>query len=285
MANKRRKRRLARAKASAQLPAAPLVEVVFELRWALQPAPTPPGQFDPGLIQTMQSLVPAMSKLGFDYPADQVHPLQTGPYGVTRRFMRNAESPFPLMQIGAGIFAANEAANYRWTTFKAQILDGIRALLTAYPTKSLGLPITPNYLELRYIDVFTKAITDCTSIVDFANTGTRLRIEPPSFLSDKKLFWGDPRGQVALEYMLRDRKESTFSFQIANGTIPQTNESVIQLLSRVISNGGGVPKLKSPAVFVRDVENWLEFAHGILSPFFRSFVADDVMDKFKRRGA
>jgi uncharacterized protein (TIGR04255 family) len=107
-----------------RLPNAPLAEVVFELRWILEqgPIPGPYMNFDPMLIPLLQKFSVAMENSGFSHKQDFAHPAQTTPYGVVRRFYKNDESPFPIVQIGAGIFATNESTQYEWRTFKAQVL-------------------------------------------------------------------------------------------------------------------------------------------------------------------
>ena len=43
----------------------------------------------------------------------------------------------------------------------------------------------------------------------------------------------------------------------------------------------GVPKLSSPAVFLRKLDRWLEFAHSVTSPLFADLVSPAVMRKFE----
>jgi uncharacterized protein (TIGR04255 family) len=270
---------------SAQLPAAPLTEVIFELRWNLQPAPVVPvGLYDPLLIPTMKRFTAAMEKVGFPHKVDLVHPLVTGPYGVVRRFYRNPESPYPMMQIGSGIFATNETAKYEWKSFRAQVLDGVKALLSSYPTE-FGLPLTPNYLELRYVDVFTKDIIRDKSFFDFANNGTSVTVALPGFFNNSRMFWSDPVGRLFYQRALRGKKDSLFAFDMGSAVNEQSKEEVIQLVSKVSSTGRGVPTLKKSATFINEMRKWLDLAHGITSPFFKSFIRPDIMKKFARRGS
>ena len=271
-------------RAPVQLPAAPLTEVVFELRWDLRPAPPPLGQFDPMLLPTIHRFTAAMEKSGFPHRIDLIHPIQTAPYGVVCRYYRDSESPYPLMQIGAGIFATNESSKYEWISYRAQVLDGVRALLSSYPT-DLGAQLKPTHIELRYTDVFTKDITQDNSYFDFAKNSTFVTFSLPDFLKDRQLFWGDPVGRFFYEHALRERKDSFFAFDLASGKNGQSKEDIVQLVSRVASTGRGVPSVKTPGTFVKEVQKWLDLAHGILSPFFRNFVKPEVMEKFERRGS
>lgn len=66
---------------SEALPKAPMVEVVFEVRWKLQdgPAAVPMLKSDPGLVPLLERFSKQMRKTGFTAQRDLSHPLQTGP--------------------------------------------------------------------------------------------------------------------------------------------------------------------------------------------------------------
>jgi uncharacterized protein (TIGR04255 family) len=260
-----------------QLPSAPLSEVVFELRWQLQPGPF--MLFDPLLMPLLASFSAAMERTGFSSIQDVVHPQQAGSYGVARRFRKSTESPYPLMQIGPGIFAANESAQYTWKSYKQQVLDGAKALFASYPA-SLGFPLHPNYLELRYVDVFDNAVLEHTSLFDFIETATSLHVKLPNELINPKLFWGDATGRFALQRALRGKKDTNFSIDIVPGQTTDTKKNVIQLTSKVMSTGVGVPVVTNTRAFLVQLGRWLEFAHSVTSPFFKEFILADVKRKF-----
>jgi uncharacterized protein (TIGR04255 family) len=269
---------------STQLPSAPLTEVIFELRWELQPAPPPFGLYDPALIPTVQQFSVEMERMGYHHHQDMGHPTQMAPHSVFRRFSLSSETLFPLMQIGSGIFATNQSVHYEWTSFRAQILNGVRALFIAYP-KSRDVPLKPAHLELRYVDVFSKEIIGGGSIYDFARTGTSVAFSLQKVMADKEKFWGAPVGRFFQERPLRERKDSRFGFDLASGQSGETKEEIVQLISKVVSTGNGVPALKSPKLFLPKLREWLDFAHGVTSPFFKSFIKPEVMKKFQRRGS
>jgi uncharacterized protein (TIGR04255 family) len=260
-----------------QLPSAPLAEVVFELRWQLQPGTFMP--FDPLIMPLLASFSSAMERTGFSSIQDITHPQQTGPHGVARRFRKSAETPFPLMQIGPGIFAANESAQYTWKSYKQQVMDGAKALFASYPA-SLGFPLHPIYLELRYVDVFDKAVLGHTSLFDFIEKATLLRFKLPNELINPKLFWGDATGRFAFQRALRGRKDTNFTIDIVPGQINDIKKDVIQLTSKVMSSGVGVPVVSNTRAFLAQLGAWLEFAHSVTSPFFKEFILADIKRKF-----
>lgn len=230
MATRRKKR--ARRKRSSKLPNAPLAEVVFEFRWQLQAGAFVP--FDPMLFPLLYNFTSAMEREGFSHIEEMAHPQQTGPFGVVRRFRRAAEKLFPIMQVGVGIFATNESSEYEWNTFKAQVLNGLKLLLSSYPTQ-FGTKIAPAYLELRYVDAFDKATLGSNSFFSFTETGTSLNLPMPALLEKPELFWGDATGRFLISRNLRGNKKSQFLMELGSGQNATTKEDLVQVVSKVVS--------------------------------------------------
>ena len=216
------------------LPKAPLAEVVFELRWALQGGPEGQSvlQSDPGLLPLLDGFTTRMKKAGFGTAKDMSHPLQTGPHSVARRFYKAPTEPFPIMQIGPGIFASNESSEYDWKAFKKQVGRGVRALLDAY--LKLGFfSIHPIHIELRYIDVFNKSSLGNASLFHFIEHGTSLKIGLPPMLKNRKLFDVDPLGRFLFRSRLRGRKESEFTLDLGSGMNSDVAPDLYPVATRV----------------------------------------------------
>jgi len=265
-----------------RLPNAPLSEVVFELRWALQSYRDFPVilQTDPALLPLLDRFTSAMRKIGFRATKDLAPPSQVAGHSIARRYYKRAELPFPILQIGPGIFASNDGSLYKWDAYKAQTIKGLKALLEAYP--KLGVyDLSPNYLELRYIDAFDKSLVGSTSLVDFINGGTRMRIELPPFLADPNCFSGETDGRLLIQRKLVGWTESLFSMDLGSGKSGTTD--IVRMETKIVCRGDGVPKLSTKSAFLNKVDSWLEFAHGVASPYFREFVTDAVMAKFKKK--
>jgi uncharacterized protein (TIGR04255 family) len=263
------------------LPNAPLAEVVFELRWDLQAGPTgqPILQSDPGLLPLMEAFALGVKKIGYRASKDMSHPLQTGPYGVAKRFYKADDKPFPIMQIGPGIFATNESSNYEFTAFKKQIISGASLVLKSYPKLSF-FPLRPRHLELRYIDVFDKKLLGKAAFFDFLNKGTTLKIELPPMFADRQVFDADPSGRLNFRTKLKRRKDSVLIIDFGSATNPN-KEDMLRLETKVVSVDSGVPNAASADGFLRELGKWLEFAHGVTSPLFQELITDAVMAKFR----
>jgi uncharacterized protein (TIGR04255 family) len=263
-----------------RLPKAPLAEVVFELRWKLPgPEETPVWlKSDPGLSPLMDVFTAKMKKIGFGTIRDMSPQLPTVGYSIVRRFFHAPDTPFPIMQIGHGIFATNESSLYEWNSFKTQMKAGVGALLESYPRLGI-LALHPAYLELRYIDVFDKSLLGKAALFDFLERGTTMKIALPKTLKDGGRFSGEANGRLLVGRQLKGWKQSQFLVDISTGKRDGA-EDIVRLETKVVTEGAWVPTLKSHPKFIRDVDNWAEFAHSITSPFFKDFVAPEVMQQF-----
>jgi uncharacterized protein (TIGR04255 family) len=263
-----------------RLPNAPLVEAVFELRWALQGPPGTPSLTDPGFLPMRESFTKNVARLGFVELRDMVGPqdLLIG-NAIARRFYLAKDQAFPLMQMGPGIFATNQSAEYEWSGFKKQVLDGIRAVVASYPTLP-NFPLNPNYLELRYLDAFDASLVGTTDLIRFLDVATTMKLEGPPSLSSKKMFADERQGRVILQTAAKAWESSQFIFDLASGQ--REKESIVRLETKVVTTAEGTPKLRNSRAFLSEIGKWLEFAHGITSLFFRGFVKPPVMEKFNK---
>ena len=234
---------MAKARAKALLPKAPLAEVVFELRWALQAGPegVPVLQSDPGLIPLLDQFTGEMKKIGFGFTRDLSHPLQTGAHSVVRRFYKATDRPFPIMQIGPGIFATNESSEYDWKPFKKQAEQGIRALLRSYPKLNF-FALKLIHIELRYIDAFPASLVGNVALFTFLEKQTTLKIGLPQMLTDKKILEPNAVGRFGFRATLAGRKQSQLQIELASGKNEETGEDLVRMETKVVSLGSDVPR-------------------------------------------
>jgi uncharacterized protein (TIGR04255 family) len=258
-----------------KLPNAPLVEAVFELRWAVQPGI---AYADPGFPALREAFSKQAKRLGFVAHRDMAPPdLAAAPHSVARRFYVAEDKDFPLMQIGPGIFAANESVEYNWAAFRKQVVDGVRLLLETYPKLS-SFPFTPTYLELRYVDAFDASLIDTSDLIEFLNQATTLKLELPEVFT--KIGSIGTKGRLILQTALKQRKDSYFIFDIGSGT-RNAGDDIVRMETKVHTGAGGVPKVRAVSHFLKELDRWLEFAHQHTSPFFKGFVTTKVMDTFR----
>jgi uncharacterized protein (TIGR04255 family) len=135
---------------------APLVEVIAELRWALQNVMAPSGvSIDPHFSTFSDDFRAASVGLGFGFVervVPETVPLELTPHVAVLRF-RPRQNQWPCMQIGPGVLTANHVPPYAgWADFRSHVRRSIETLLAAYPNPQRYLNL--NQLELRYINAF-----------------------------------------------------------------------------------------------------------------------------------
>jgi uncharacterized protein (TIGR04255 family) len=264
-----------------RLASAPLIEVVFELRWKLQGGDRiPPAlRADPGTIPLLHSFETRAKELGFSNLETVTAPEQAGAYGVIRRYIRG-QMPFPLLQVGVGIFAVNDGPAYEWSQYESLVLDGTRAMLEAYP-RVPGLELVPVHLELKYINLFDQSLLNSENFFQFLARVTKMNMTPLPFLESEERFNGSLEGRISLQATTKGWKDSQFRIDIGSSTDVQTNHRQFRLESNVVTGSNGVPKLSNANLFLKDLRQWLKFARSLTSPFFKSVMTEEAMAKFR----
>ena len=188
-------------------------------------------------------------------------------------------TPFPIMQIGVGVFATNASSQYEFSAFREQALFGIRALLESYPRIDF-FALAPNYLELRYIDILDQTVLGGEPYADFLNKGTSFKIALPATFTSNKVA-GNASGRLVYEVDLKGFKNSRLIIDVASARLTEKPEDVIRMQTTVRTVNTGVPLLKNKTSFVKRIGDWFDFAHDITSPLFKEIVSESVMKKFK----
>lgn len=269
-----------------KLKKAPLIEVVFELRWVLSSKSEnsendPFSLYDPAYPLVRESFSKEVKKAGYK------HSIQMGnksfpisiPYSVETRYFLDQEQKFPMMQIGVGIFATNtDGSKYVWEDFKKQILDGIKALTNSYPNTG-SFKLKPAHLELRYIDFFDPQFLlnkNNASIQSFINNETSANLSLPQF-KFQDLIGPFDTGRLTLKSKLKKIKNSEFIIDIGSGTREEIES--VRLESRVITAAKNGLSIKSGQKIEDYVKIWLEDVRAVLSPFFEDFLEPALLKK------
>lgn len=262
-----------------RLPNAPLAEVVFELHWELEgdsnlPLPL---RVDPGYGLLADAFTTEAGKLGFPVRKEMVPSYQVIGNSVARRYYVDAERAFPLLQIGPGIFAANESSEYEWKKYKEFVLRGAKAFLNSYPIMR-EFKLRPTSFELRYIDSFDKSLIGTVDFLEFSERGTRLKFDVPEFLNDSRIFNGIQSGRFLCSYEVKGQKGTVFWLDFASGA--HAGHRMIRLESKVNTTFDKPRSVGQREKFLTRLDKWLDDAHDITSPFFRALVRPEIMEKF-----
>lgn len=131
----------------------PLVEAIFELKWALPEQP--PGFVqDPGaqlLLGSFYDRIKRQYPVALPLPTASAPPELTG-HMVTYQF-RVAKNKWPLVQLGPGILTVNDTEGYTWDSFRPRLIEAIQAIFDSYPGD--GEKPHPVFAQLRYINAIT----------------------------------------------------------------------------------------------------------------------------------
>lgn len=134
----------------AKLPNAPLQEVIFEIRWSLEPSEERGQLSDPGFELATGRLSTIVENKFPDYK--RIVPNEIPEHILLYRPIHqywSADNTWPVLQLGPGIFTINCTEQwYDWeTTFRPLIQDAVQWLLKAYKNK-----INIRFASLTYID-------------------------------------------------------------------------------------------------------------------------------------
>lgn len=266
-----------------KLPNAPLVEVVFELRWALE------GQDD---VPVQIRHDPAFHLLAYEFSENakargwgvrrEMAKSPTGPLGhsIQYRYYRDENSSFPILQIGPGIFAYNESTNYEWSSYRNSLREAARVLLSSYP-KSKALKIKPVHLELRYVNSFGNKLLGHNDLLQFLKNDTKLALEPNTFLKSDALI-GAFEGVISMRRQLSKDTMSTFIVDI--GTGKSSNSPSIVVNSKVVKKSTHVDLGNNSRSIIANLIQWIDVAHEVTHAFFLDFVSEALMQEFLRKG-
>ncbi len=264
-----------------KLPNAPLIEVVFELRWTLKGGQEiPPAlHVDPGFELLAENFENASRSHGFEFRKD-MDPATPGPMGhsVKYRYMRSSNEPFPLWQIGPGIFACNQATEYDWDTYKELVSRGLQTLFASYP-KIKSFPLKPVYLELRYIDAFNEELLGHKDLIKFLSNDTSFSAEVSDFLKSDK-FVEDTNGLVRIAKSFKNDRDTIFQIEIGTGQANQKPGLVV--ISQVKKKSNTIDVGATAKSKIKNIMKWLDSAHEATSPFFRDFVSAELMKEFQK---
>lgn len=257
------------------LPNKPLIEAIFELRWALKKSG--PMAADPG-FQLFQGRY--YERVRDDYPFAVNLPASEVPEHLTahtvRLQFRPAEDQWPVTQVGPGILTVNDTAGYRWESFLPCLKKAISALYQAYPTNLSELK--PTQASLRYINVldFDPEKSE-VPVLAYLRDSLHTTIVPEPLLFNGSKGAGSPKGlTLNLMYELEEPK----ALAGINMTIGQANTKPALIFEIVVHTAPGSAPQSEEAF-----EDWLTAAHRIVDKWFFALVRGQLLEGFEKNNA
>lgn len=259
-----------------QLNNAPLVEVIFEIKWGRA------EQHDNGLtLQFSQeeiSLMPgkfqvAASDAGFD-----VHELVKNqppiPHVVKYRFRKNPQG-YPLYQLGDGIFTLNQldvdGFDYDWEVFKRDLVIGISLLEKSYPFAIKELPIID--IQLRYRDIIALEPNLCSLDIISNKLNIGLLKVPDSLKDNKYISTEHPSSSLTFQFDCSKPKGKIIC-QINDGS--RNGKKVLVIDFIVLSDFTHITETTTETLI-----QWSGFAHDRHREIFKAIIGEDLMETFQ----
>lgn len=253
----------------------PLVEAIFELRWALKESEQGLPPQDPGFriaLGRYYDCVRATYPVLQDLPTAQVPENMTA-YAVRHQF-RAEKNKWPLTQLGPGILTVNDTAGYTWTNFRPRLLGAIEALFKSYPGDIAAFK--PVGVRLRYIDAIPYKPKEMDP-VQFLSELLHMQISVEPLLFEDPTNPDAPvRANLNLTFPL---KEPVGEGILGFATGARDGRPSIVLETVVRSDGDDVPKEAD------DFETWLSQAHGIVDKWFFTLCRGKLLESFERKNA
>jgi len=251
-----------------QLKHPPLVEVILEVKWALEPGSAPGTQIDPEYNLLLGRLY---DRAKDDYPYRERLPTAAIPdeisgYTVKHRF-RADQDRWPLIQVGPGILTVNDTERYStFDGFRPRAASAVDKLFDAYPGR---LEITS--LLLRYIDAvqFDYRAQDLRS---FLKEKMAVPISLPPKLVDELGLQPMPTDFVWRSSFRSDEPRGLATLGFATGVRDGRPALVWEQIFQ--SAQGDVPEM--PAAF----DKWLDAAHGIIDTWFFRLIEGELEKRF-----
>ncbi len=241
------------------LPRKPLIEAIFELRWALQQGPAGESH-DPGFQILLGRFYDRVSP---DFPELEDLPVSLVPEAmapnVVRHRFRKAKGAWPLIQLGPGVLSVNDTEGYTWQSFRPMLVKAVQALFEAYPTRIAQLSLSQ--ATLRYVNaVPLDSAGGDTGLLPFLGNHLHTNISIDPSLFDNPQTAGTPAAlQLRLNYPL-ERPHGVGAISFSTGMKENVPSVIWENL--VVSKAGHLPA--TPEAF----DAWFEDAHALTDRWF-----------------
>ena len=248
-----------------KLPKAPLQEVIFEIRWALQPGKESGQIIDegfelaPGRLSTIvENQFPVYKRIiPQDIPEQLLH------YRPVHQYW-TAENKWPVLQLGPGIFTINcTDQGYDWQNgFRQLIEQAVKWLMESYKR-----PLNVRFASLRYIDAIR--VDDYGGIAD---GWQKFIMKNFNFDYANHFDTMGRQKQIQINQTFELGDGSDLQIQIANGT--RRNEKALIWQTSI---------LKKTSFASEELLSWADYAHDIAHKLFEEMIKPDLYASFTKQ--
>jgi len=240
-----------------KLPQAPLLEVIFEVKWQVK------TKEDFEKCQYLHGDL--FAKLNNKYPFRELLIPPDVPLDIylnvpAHRF-RTAKNSYPLIQVGPGILTVNtNDEKYIWENYEKMCAEAFTTMVDLYKFKE-GENIT---LSLKYFDFFLFNFKD-NDINKFLSDNFHIQL--------KQTFLKESSNPASINLgFLYNTKLGGFSIRMNKGNNSKGQSGII--IDTSLSNNSSIPD-------VTKVSKWLNDAHDYVSDTFKAMTKGKMYDSFK----
>lgn len=244
----------------------PLVEAIFELRWALKG--TPDSASDPAydfLLGQLFALVKASFPVKHRLPAADA-PENLTPFVPRIQFKRKKDG-WPLLQLGPGILTVNETEGYNWEGFRTDCKFVVEKFFES--CRSVGVDTKFFEITLRYIDADLLGESNALDYLKKLKVNVDL---PKFFLSDSRVGKDEMSAGMSFGFPLVEPKGL---IRVSFGQGQKGSERAIIWETQVLARGEDVPC--SPD----NIVEWIDTAHGVTHDCFISLIDGELLERYK----
>jgi len=242
-----------------KLPKAPLIEVIFEIRWTIDINNKEEAQEVQYLHGDLFPLI--KSKYPYREAANPQMPLELMMlHSPTHRF-RTAANDYPLVQIGPGILTVNTIdAKYFWDDYEGRIMEALEKLKSVYSFK----PHHNVHLVLTYIDLLK---------FDFQKGDVLKFLEEYLNISIKQGFYNNQSAAGNVLLVLNyPTEQGSLNLNIGRGK-DQKGFDGITINTNLVSGN-----IKPEIPLIKD---WLNKSHEVCSGLFKEMTKGKLYESFK----
>ena len=251
----------------------PLIEAILELRWALEKGPAPELGRDPHykfllgkLFEAVRNKFPSHEELP---PASMPEEL-TG-HTVHHRFRVGANA-WPLLQVGPGVFTANDTVDYTWDRFEELINWAVPTLISSHPQPDA---LQFQTLMLRFLNA-VPVDAKSTDLLAFLSTKMRFNLSlPHSIFEDGNV---QPTPHRFATELVFPCSAPPGALLVKLNTGQREGSPVLVFELWFVTNGRDMPRM--PDGF----REWASKAHAVIESSFFHLIEGDLEKEFAGDG-
>lgn len=254
---------------------APLVEVIFEIRWG-ERSINDLRQLAFSFSDDELSFFPGefrakAAKAGFSHFVSKSSlPANLQPHQAKYQFWTGAQK-WPCLQLGLGIVTANQTNDgYSWESFKKTCLTALTILDETHPR---GLAELPGIgVELRYQDGFP--FEEEESPDSFIREKLKINLGIPTEFSESQFFDGKPDNHSVSFGLRMSEPKGLATVVLERGTISDQPGFIMSTITRSADED-------SPSFRMQDLEEWLEKSHDVQRHTFDTLIKPAYRSTFE----